>query len=561
VGNIFFELAIVICLAALITVIFKHLKQPLLLAYILTGIIVGPFGAFHLGSTDFLRTMGELGITLLLFILGLELKISELKSIGKVASIVGFFQIGLTLSLGYLISLFLGFNQITSLYIGIVLTFSSTILVVKLLSDKKDLGSLYGKISVGVLLMQDLFAILTLIFLSGFTSGKIEGISSLYPFGFILLKGFIIFGFVFYLSRSIFPKIIDSIAKSQEALFLVSLAVAFGMAAFVSSPPVGFSVEIGGLLAGLALANSSSSYQIAARTRALRDFFIIIFFIFLGTEMVFSNISQVIIPALILSVFVLVSKPLFTMTIMGFLGYRKRTSFLSGITLAQVSEFSLIVLFLGNKLGHVPQEAISLITIVAIVTFISSNYMIFHGNGLYRSLEKYIKFFERKKTHQEKIDGHDGELDGHVLLIGAHRMGESILDSLEKSKHKVAVVDFNPDIVKGLRNKELISIFGDISDFDIQERANLSKAKLVISTVPDIEDNLNLIKSLNKYNRKAKVIVLGQDTGDAKQLYRAGADYVVLPHLAGGRQVQKILKDGDLSSIEEFKRKDLSYLN
>lgn len=558
-GNVFTEISLVICLAALLTIVFRFLKQPLILAYILTGIIVGPIGAVRLGSGNFLQTLGEFGITLLLFILGLELKISELKSIGKVVLIVGFFQVVLTFISGYFISLLFGFSSVASAYISIALTFSSTILVVKLLSDKRDLGSLYGKISVGILLVQDFIAILTLIFLSGFKPNQIQAFS-LYPFGMVILKGALIFALVFYLSRDIFPKLIDSVARSQEALFLVSIATAFGMAALVSSPFIGFSIEIGGLLAGLALANSTASYQIAARTRALRDFFIIIFFIFLGTQMIFSNISKVIIPALTFSIFVLIAKPLFTIIPMAITGHRKRTSFLTGITTAQVSEFSLITIFLGTKLGHLDQEAISLITVVAITTFIASNYMIFHGNGLYRILNSYLNFFERKKTFSENLDG-DHELNDHVVLIGAHRVGANILNSLEKKGKPLVVVDFNPDIIKSLKEKEVLSILGDISDFDIQEKAKLRDAKLVISTVPDLDDNLNLIKYLNKENRTAKIIVLAQHGHEAKTLYRQGADYVVLPHLAGGRQVAKILKDGDLSSIEEFKTKDLSELN
>lgn len=560
-GNVFIDITVVICLAALLTLVFRFFKQPLILAYILTGVLIGPFAMFQLGSRDLLRTMGELGITLLLFILGLELRLDDFRSIGKVAILAGIVQIIFTWVSGYFISSFLGFSNLTSIYLGLVLTFSSTIIAVKLLSDKKDLKSLYGKISIGILLVQDFFAIFILVFLSGFKGNEIASFSSLTPFGFILLKGLLLFGAIFFLSKTIFPKIIDSIARSGESLFLVSIALAFGMAALVSSPIIGFSIEIGGLLAGLALANSNSSYQIAARVRSLRDFFITIFFIFLGTQMVFDNFSKIIIPAIILSLLVLIVKPLFTIIVLGLMGYRKRTSFLTGITIAQISEFSLITIFLANKIGHVENEIISLVAVISIITFIASNYMVVHSVNFYRTISKYIGFFELKNAHKEKIE-EVGDLKNHIVLIGAHRMGESILNSLEKKKDPVAVVDFDPDIVKKLKDKEeIVSIFGDISDLDIQERAKLKEAKMVISTVPDMEDNLNLIKGLNHSNRLARIIVLAQDIDDAKTLYKAGADYVVLPHLVGGMQVAKLLKEDSLSSLHELKSKDLNYLN
>ncbi len=270
-GHIFFELTVIICLAAVLVVIFRILKQPLILAYILTGILIGPLGLFHMGSSEVLQTMGELGITLLLFILGLELRFSEIRSIGKVALGVGFLQMVGTFLIGYCLSLLLGYAPTPSVYIGLALMFSSTIIVVKLLGDKKDLSSLYGKITVGILLAQDFMAIFTLIILAGFQNKTFASGISLYPFLLVFLKAFLLFALVYYLSRSIFPRIIDAVSRSAEALFLVSLGIAFGMAGLVSSPYIGFSIEIGGFLAGLALANSQANFQIVARVRALRD--------------------------------------------------------------------------------------------------------------------------------------------------------------------------------------------------------------------------------------------------------------------------------------------------
>ena len=244
-GNFYAELTLIICLAAFISIVFRFLKQPPILAYILTGVIVGPLALFHIQDAEVMRSLSEIGITLLLFMLGLELRFSELKTVGKVSILTGLGQIIFTTIIGYILAIILGFSMIAAIYIAIALTFSSTIIIVKLLSDKKALNSLYGKISVGFLLVQDFVAILALIFLSGFTNG--DSIS-VFEFLILILKAVVLFGWVIVLSRKVLPFVINKIARSSETLFLFSIAWAFGIAAVISSPYVGFSIEIGGFL-------------------------------------------------------------------------------------------------------------------------------------------------------------------------------------------------------------------------------------------------------------------------------------------------------------------------
>ncbi|MDZ4228447.1 MAG: cation:proton antiporter family protein [Candidatus Levybacteria bacterium] len=559
--NIFLEITVIICLAAFFAVVFRWLKQPIILAYILTGIIVGPFGLFNFSDKDVLQLMAQFGITLLLFMVGLELKLSDLKSVGKVSLLTGIGQIVFTSLVGYSICIALGFSLIASLYVSIALTFSSTIIIVKLLSDKRDLHSLYGKISVGFLLVQDFFAILLLIFLAGFNNLSGESLS-VWSFVITLAKGAVLFGIVIYLSKTLLPKVVDMIAHSSEALFLFSLAWAFGLAGFVSSPIIGFSVEIGGFLAGLSLANSAENLQIASKIRSLRDFFITIFFVILGMNLTFGNISAILLPAIILSLFVLIGNPIIVMVIMGLLGYRKRTSFLAGLTVAQISEFSLIIIFLGNRLDHLTGEIVTLITVVGIVTFTFSTYMIVNGNKLYLFLAPLLSIFERKHGKKDEVlqSSKDlSEVKNHIVLVGGDQMGESLIEVLEKMNKEIVIIDFDPEIVKKLGDKNIHRLFGDISDTEIKELANVHAAHLIVSTIPDVEDNLILVKEIKSKKSNAVVIVTALDSRDAKMLYEQKADYVVLPHLAGGRQLAKLLEK-DLNGLSDLKKKDLAYL-
>jgi Kef-type K+ transport system membrane component KefB len=561
-GNVFLDLTVIICIAAFFSLIFRFFKQPEILAYIVTGILLASLHVFKPASADLMQDLSQIGVTLLLFMVGLEIKISELISMGKVLILASLGQVIGTFFLVFILSLGFGFNILTSFYVAMALTFSSTIIVVKLLSDQREMHSLHAKFSLGILLVQDIMAIFLLIFLSGF-SEKTGAMDSIINFGAIIIKAVVLFGLVAYLSQKVFPKVVEQIAKSSETLFLVSLAWVFGIAAIVSSPFVGFSIEIGGFLAGLALANSIANYQIIAKAKILRDFFIVIFFVLLGIQMSFVNIGAILVQAIILSAFVLLVKPLLVMIILGFLGYRKRTSFLTGISLSQVSEFSLILVFMGLKLTHIDKSTVSLVTLVGLITFATSTYMISHWKKMYRKVSDQISFLEKKEAKKDEIviigEGLEN-LKDHVVVVGGDQMGQSIVEALEESTD-VVVVDFDPSIVKKLEDRKVHRLFGDISDLDIQERAKIDDAKLVISTIPDIEDNLLLLKELHHENRRAKIVAMALDAHDARQLYKAHADYVVLPHLAGGRQIAKILADGDLEKLEKLKENDKNYLS
>lgn len=557
-GSIFFEITIVLCLTAVIAIIFRLLKQPPMLAYILTGMLIGPFAFFKIHNLEVLKNFSELGITLLLFLLGLELQLRDLRPVGKAIITAGTAQVFLTGALAFGASMLLGFPVLSSFYISVALTFSSTIIVVKLLSDKKDLHSLYGKLSIGLLLVQDFFAILLLILLSGYKPVA-NPLLILESFALILCKCIIIFTVIINLSRAILPRIIHKIARSQETLFLFSLAWVFGISAFLSAPFIGFSIEIGGFLAGIALANSVENFQIAAKIRPLRDFFITIFFVFLGIQMGFGNIGQILLPVLLLFLFVLFIKPVIVMFLIGLLGYRKRTSFFTGTAIAQVSEFSLIIVVLGQKVGQIPESVVSLVTLVAVLSFATSPYIITHSNMVYRKIGKWLSFFELNVQSKEAIV-EEVEFADHILIIGGRRMAETILETLKSTKEHMVVVDFDPDTIKKLQDQGVDTIFGDIVDPEIQERAGIAKARLVVSTLSDLEDNLLLIKVAKRMNKQIKVVLLAYDIEEARILYRDGADYVVLPHLAGGRQIAHALRLGAEKKLDMLRKKDKIYL-
>lgn len=513
----------------------SKLKQPLLIGYLLAGMVLSYNG--YISDAHFLEVSSQIGVTLLLFLVGMEMDIGQLPSLGRVALLTGIGQILFTSVIGFGIAYLLGFSILPSIYIAIALTFSSTIIMIKLLSEKNDLGSLYGRIAVGFLLVQDVVAMLILMFLSGIETGSVE-VSTLF---FLIVKALILLIIVYIFSHYILPKLVDQImADSSELLFIFSISWALVFAVFVSEG-LGFTLEIGGFLAGLALSSLPEHLQIASRTRPLRDFFLTIFFLFLGTKLIVEGVSAVVLPAIILSGFVLVGNPIIVLTIMGAMRYRKRTSFLAGLTVAQISEFSLILMSMGLALGHVGQQEVALVVIVGVITMTISTYMIVGAESLYNRLAPMLSIFERKKTKEIRL-GSSKSYKNHVVLVGCDRTGQQIIPVLQKHDTEFVVVDFNPKVFNKLYAQGIPVVFGDISDPDILDEVNVKKANIIISTSPSLADNFALLQGLKDKGSGAVSVFIDHDQQKATEFYKRGASLVVNPELVAGEYIANILR-------------------
>lgn len=547
------ELAIVILVAAVLGATAKLFRQPVILAYLATGIVIGYFGLFNVQDKETFSIFSDLGIMFLLFLVGLEINYASLKLVGKASVILGLGQIVFTAGIGYFITAAIGFPPLQALYIAVALTFSSTIIIVKLLSDKRELHSLHGKMSVGLLLVQDLVAILILIFLASISTS--EG-NIWWNLIFTVLKGIVLFALMIFLGKKVFPPLFDRIARSQELLFLASLAWLFLLATAISK--IGFSIEIAGLLAGLALANSSERFEIAYKLRPLRDFFILVFFVILGASITLSNFSGLTVPIILLSLFVLIGNPLIILVLMGMMGYRKRTSFLTGMNIAQISEFSLVLAAVGFRIGHITEGVVALITAVGIITIAVSSYLIMHGETIYRLFSRPLSLFERKRTKETGLS--DGGEAKPIVLIGCGRTGESLVLGLPRDE--VLVVDFDPDVVKKLKTKGFSVLFGDSGDEELVHRAHMKEARLIVSTNPDLDDGLALLTRLSMPNDiRPKIIVRADTETNAKTLYEHGADYVLLPHFTSGQYLGKtIALDPAMGVLETLRENDQALL-
>lgn len=525
------------------------------MGYIVAGVLVGPHALNLLHSTEEIELFSKIGVATLLFIVGLSLNPDVGREVGKPSLYVGIGQVLFTSIIGYFLVLMLGFSSITSLYVAAALTFSSTIIILKLLADKGDIGKLYGKISVGMLLVQDLVATLILVVVTVWSSA--EGVASgqvSLKIAMLLLWALTVGVALYLISKYFLPHLTKWFAGNQELLFTFSLAWGLGLAALFQA--MGFSVEIGALVAGITLAASPFAYEIGARLKPLRDFFILLFFILLGAQMVLANLGALLLPALVLSLFVLVGNPLIVVIILGLLGYRPRTSFMTGLTVAQISEFSLILVALGLAVGHLNTEAVSLVTLVGIITITVSTYMILYADAIYKKFKWLVKIFIWRQSHREKnvVEG-----AAEMIIFGYDRVGHDFVVAAQKLKADYLVVDFNPRSVAKLQTAEIPFCYGDAEDVEFLQEISFTQSKMVISTIPDFKTNLLLVSFYRQHNSEGIIIVISHDIKQARELYLVGASYVVMPHYLGAHHASELIKKHgfDLTKFEKERNKHL----
>ena len=531
---VFYEIAALLVLASVVGLFGIWLRQPMIVSFIIVGMLAGPAGFDIVRSTGYLELLSELGVTLLLFLVGLKLDLNLVRTLGVVALNTGLGQILFTSVIGFLICLGLGLSPTASLYVAVALTFSSTIIIVKLLSDKRELDALHGRIALGFLIVQDLAVVFAMAVMSALTASAAEETGLVDAF-LALAAGAVPLILLWLVVSRVAHPILSRMAKAPELLIVFALGLAAAFAAL--GEYLGFSKELGGLIAGVALASTPFREAIGSRLTSLRDFLLVFFFISLGSHLDLRVVGDAVGPALLLSVFVLVGNPLIVMIIMGLMGYRKRTGFLAGLTVAQISEFSLIFIALGLGLGHVGEETVGLVTLVGVITIGISTYMILYSQPLYAFLEPYLGIFERRVAHrEEKMSDGAPTARYDVVLFGLGRYGRSLHAGLREHGLSVLGVDFDPDVVREWGHNGADVMYGDLFDPDMHESLPLGSARYVIIAVPPHEigvthqdPRVSLVEEIRGRGFGGHIAAIASNDTDAEMLRAKGVDTTLRP--------------------------------
>jgi Kef-type K+ transport system membrane component KefB len=542
-SDVFTEIAMLLLVAAVIGAIGVRLRQPLIVAFIAVGILVGPSVLGWVSANDQVDLLAQLGIALLLFVVGLKLDLHIIRTMGPVALATGLGQVFFTSVIGYLIAIVLGMSPVTALYVAVALTFSSTIIIVKLLSDKREVDTLHGRIAIGFLIVQDIVVVLVMIGLTALAEAG-DAASLGWEAVEVVLKGGLFIATIGLLMRYVLTPLLHQLARSPELLVL--FAIAWAVALGAAGVHLGFSKEVGAFLAGVSLASTPYREVIGARLVSLRDFLLLFFFIDLGSGLELATLGAQVVPAIVLSLFVLIGNPVIVMSIMGAMGYRKCTGFLAGLTVAQISEFSLILGALGLSLGHIDAETMGLITLVGLITISASTYMILYSFPLYERISPWLGVFERKQAQRQESHDRNMQESGYdVILFGLGRFGAEIEQVLRRRGYQVLGVDFDPDLVRRHEEHGYAVRYGDAEDPEFLASLPLGQVSWVMSSVPVTRINLVLLHSLREQDYNGSIAVTAHTSGDIERLQVAGANLVLIPYSAAAAEaIDKMFGEG-----------------
>lgn len=559
-SSIFNEVAALLVLAAAVGLLGVALRQPLIVSFIAVGIISGPALLDIAQSPEPIDLLADLGIAVLLFLVGIKLDLKLVRTLGPVALATGLGQVAFTSIFGFLICLALGLDALTSIYVAVALTFSSTIIIVKLLSDKREIDSLHGRIALGFLIVQDLVVVLAMIVLAALGVGEREGdaagdIAAVLTSSLLMLL--LVLAFVRYMANPL----TERLARAPELLVAFAIALAAAFAALGQS--FGFGKELGGLLAGIALASTPYRDSIASRLAPLRDFLLLFFFIALGASLDLNQLGARGFEAAVLSLFVLIGNPAIVLLIMLGLGYRSRTGFLAGLTVAQISEFSLIFMAMGVGLGHVASEALALVTLVGLVTIAASTYMITYSHELFAFFEPVLSRLKPWKGGRRGYDASDhlGRYD--IVVLGLGRYGGTIGRRLIDAGYKVLGVDFSPGAVRRWHQDQRPVLFGDISDPELISALPLEGVQWVVATTPNPPTGVvqhdaryALFDGLAKAGFSGRTAVTTHLYNEIRPLQDAGADLVLQPYSDAADRAVELLQAKKRPEIHDIEAED-----
>lgn len=536
-GHFLEEIGISIIAATILGLLTYRFKQPVILGYFLAGALIGPaVGLKLVTDPDNIQVIAEIGLILLLFVIGLEIEFKKILAAGKqlIVAGVGQFILGTLIGVGFF--LLIGFGHtIDTLYLAIFCAISSTAIVIKLLYDKFELDTRPGRMSLGILIFQDIWAILILAFQPNFKNPQILLLGS------ALVKILLLLAVGYMLSRYALSYIYTMIAKTPELVVAVSIGWCATMAA--TADIMGLSKEMGGLIAGVAVSNFPYSIHVTAKVLPLRDFFLTLFFISLGMGVPFPTASMMAL-ALGIVVFVIASRFLTIYPLLALSGSGRRTGFITSLNLSQISEFSLVIASLGLTYGHISDSLRALIIYAMAFSAILSSYMIKYNHEIYLAFNKVLTRFSAPGRGEEEEES-DAEAKCPIVLLGFHRGAEAFIEYVSQNKReflpKILVVDFNPEVLKTLAAQQVHAVFGDISSVDTLTHTHIEEAKIVISSIPDMmlkgTNNLWLVETCRHLAPEAAIVATAETKAQAEELRRAGAHKVILPYYLLGRSL------------------------
>ncbi|MBS3126189.1 cation:proton antiporter [Candidatus Woesearchaeota archaeon] len=547
------EIGVLFIIIAAISFVIKLLRQPIIIGYILSGLVVSLYIPVGSETGEQIRLMSEIGIMFLLFLMGLELDISNLKQMGKDIFIATLLQSLAFFGAAFGLAIWFGLDVTSAVYIAILFMFSSTLLVAKWVEDKKETMTVAGKLTLGTLIVQDLLAIISITLLNVFMDPSLEQLLSL-P-----IKGIALLVIAYIASKYVLKVILRFASRFTELLFVVSLSVCFFFV-FIA-PFFGYSATIGAFMAGVVLANTDYKNDIYVRLKPLILFFNILFFVGFGFQVNQDLPLQALYLTGILLALALFLKPVVIYITLKLRGYDMKTSTKVGLNLAQVSEFGAIIVAGGIAAGAVPEEIGAISVILLVTSMVFSSYYIKYANRIFGLIGRYVGIIDR--LFKNKYEADAPSFQGHqVVFFGFMDFGKEIFSKLEGFGKKVVVVENDPSNISYLKKEGIPFIYNSLANPYFLEHFDFKTVELVISSLLDNEENKLIITHVKAVSPKAVLIVTAKNIKSSLDLYDAGADYVIYPSYINEQSVNVLVEDYtlDINKIITRKVNDLNRL-
>ncbi len=531
------------------------------MAYLLAGFLIGPHGFKWVTEAHSIETIASIGLMLLLFMIGLEMDLKKMFSAGKAISVTAGVQIFGGIALGWLFFRLPGFGGtwLEAFYLAVAAAMSSTIIIVKILHDKHELETLAGRITLGVLVLQDL---VTILFLAIQPNLKNPAAGIMFAaFGKVLL----LVGLAYVVSRFVLPHVFHRVARQPELVLVGALAWCFAVAGFAGQ--LQLSPEMGALIAGVMVSTFPYTLDVVAKVTSLRDFFVTLFFVSLGMTIPMPTWS-LLLYMLLFSLFLVGSRlltvflPLYKMK----LGHR--ISLLPAINLCQLSELSLVLLTLGRRSGDVSENSINIAAIAFAFLAVDSTYAIFGSEVLLRKTSIWLKQLGWPDLKDASTATKEAAKGKRIFILGFCWTASSLLEEITRDKptllQEIQVVDFNPHVIEQLRRRGVSVVYGDISQRDMLLHAGVVNAQLILCTLPDMllkgASNFKLLRQLRELNPAAQIVVHAEKLATLPELYAAGADYVTAPRLLEAADLVKVIEAAEKNLLAEKRQEQLELL-
>lgn len=557
------DITLCILFAWLLGLSAHYFRQPLILAYLIAGFAIGPFGLGWVKSQESIAVISELGLIFMLFMIGLEIDLKKIVRAGPVilvaagGQLVGGCLLGLVFFIAFGLSL--GGGQFDALYLTVACALSSTVIIVKVLYEKRELDTLPGRITLGILVLQDIFAILFLAVQPSLADLQISVLLL------SITRVVALVATALALSRYVLPWLFHRIARTPELVMLGALAWCFLIGEVAER--LHLSREMGALVAGVSLSTFPYALDVTAKVTTLRDFFITLFFVGLGMTIPIPN-GSVIGLALLIAVFTLASRLITTFVPLYLMKQGLRASLLPAINLAQISEFSLVVIQTGIAAGHIGKETASAASFAFVLLAVLSTFAIMRSDALTRrAIALLTRIGIRDLGHKPDAEpdaesGHGGSR--RIVILGFFRAASALLSEIERQSpsllDQISVIDFNPMVYRTLAERGMHVVYGDISNVDTLLHAGVSKAEIIILSVPDSllkgATNEKLVRHVRALNPTARIVATADLLADVEELYDAGADYVTVTRLSDARELYSVIQASECGLLDD-KRAEL----